>query len=768
MQGNFNAGIIGPGMYSRADLGKYQVGVKDAINMLVRPEGGLFNRAGTRAATGYDTSTVDGKQRLIPFDLSDTARFMLEFTDLTMRVLFDGSYVLNSAVTARTVSSVTAASSAALRMASAPDAAAFTNGRLVYLLDPNGTSALHGQVMKITGISGTDISFNVVGGTPVDTLSGDWGTIGSGALLYEVYQLASPYDVEDLSELVVAQDLERLYIAHPDYELRTLTITDADTWAFAVFSPAPDIAAPTSPSAVATTGSGSITYRYKISAVSAESREESLPSASASCTNDLDAVAGNKNTVSWTASAGASTYKVYKQFNGIYGYIGITEGTSFVDENITPDTLDNPQAARNPFSGVGNYPSFVTFIEQRLTAAGSDLQPQAVEMSSSVSPRNFNRALTPGDSDAISFRARAQRQNKIVAILPAEEPVILTRGAEGYVRGGDDKGYLTPTNPVLRTTTYRGSSEFPKPLLVGESIMHVQRDGSTIREYVPQRTDQESADLTLLARHLFKGRRVSSWCYAQSPDSVVWLTTDRGELYSLTYAVEHEVWAWTRHQLGGADVFVHQVETLPSEQDDIVYLVVSRTLYGRTVTLVETIDSRSFADDVAQAYFVDNGDSYAGPATAALRGFLHLRGESVAVLADGSVVDGVIVTPEGRVLLDEAAEVIHIGLPYVAEFTTLGVDLTSNSGSSTGKLKSTATVALQVESTRGIAVGREGGELEEIKQFTGDSPIPLETGTLRATVEGDWVMDARLTVRQSYPLPVTVTGIAPEWEISDE
>jgi hypothetical protein len=765
-QGNFNAGIVGPAMYSRTDLGKYTVGVKDAVNLLVRPEGGLFNRAGTRIASGYDTSTVDGKQWLIPFDLSDDARFMLEFGDNVMRVMFEGSYVFRPDVGARPISSVSAANPAKIVMGSSGHAASFTVGHLAYVSDPNGTSVFHGQVVEITAISGTDVTFKIVGGTTVNTSTGDWGTIGASAELLGIYQLASPYAIEDLPYLVTAQDLETLYIAHPDYEPRTLTITAPNDWAFAIFATGPDIAAPGSPAAVATVGTGAVTYKYKVAAISAETREESLPSAQATVNNNL-AIAGNKNTFSWATVADASSYKVYKDFNGIFGYIGITEGLSFVDENITPDTLDNPQSGREPFDGAGNYPGLFAFVEQRLAAAGSINQPQAVEMSTSVSPRNFNRALTPGDSDAITFRARAQRQNKIVAIVPSDEPVIFTKGAEGFVRGGDDKGYLTPTNLVLKTTTYRGSAEFPKPLLVGESIIHVQRDGSTIREYVPQRTDQESADLTLLVRHLFKGRTVKTWAYAQAPDSVVWVTTDRGELYSLTYLVEHEVWGWTRHTLGGTDVFVHQVEVLPGVGYDQVYLVVSRTLYGGTVTWTERMDPRDFAEDVTLAYFVDGGLTFEG-SSQVVRGFLHLRGEDVAVLADGSVLEGVTVTAQGRVDLQATTSIAHIGLSYIAELTTLAVDFTSpQEGSAIGRLKASASVIVMVEATRGISVGREGGFLNEMKQFEGDEPIPLETGTFRFDVEGDWVIDARITVRQSYPLPMTVTGVAPDWETSD-
>lgn len=69
--------------------------------------------------------------------------------------------------------------------------------------------------------------------------------------------------------------------------------------------------------------------------------EESLPSPAGSVTNNLS-VPGSFNTVSWAAVGGATRYRVYKLQSGVYGLIGISETTSFKDDNFEPDTAVTP------------------------------------------------------------------------------------------------------------------------------------------------------------------------------------------------------------------------------------------------------------------------------------------------------------------------------------------------------------------------------------------------------------------------------------------
>ena len=761
----FSGGIMSPGTYARVDIPIWQTGMKDAVNITLKSQGGAVNRAGTMVVTGYDNSSGGSPPVTIPFAASTEDTYLLEFGDLVMRVISNGSYILDDAFAAQSVTGITAGAVATIEMADATAAANFTVGRLVYLEDPNGTSAFHQAVLEVESISTSFITFKMVGGVNADTSTGDWGTIGASATLSEVYEVASPYSITDLPFLQTTQDVDTVFIAHPAYQPRSLLRTSDTNWAFTSLTFTPEIDAPAGINAAVGAGSGSTTYKYTVSAVDGDTGEESLPGVFDTINNDLT-TAGNTNVITWAAVTNARVYRVFKAFNGIYGFIGITEELTFTDENITPDTADNPQVDRDPFAGVDDKPSCAAFVEQRLTFAASNLNPQAVEMSSSRTPLNFTRALTPGASDAISFRMRAQQLNAVQHILEADRPVVLTSGAEWYMSTENDAP-IAPGNFALRPKTRYGSSKLPRPVIVGESVLHVTGDGNTIREFsLADYRDTASADLTILTRSIFEGRTILSMAYAQSPDSVVWITFLDGSCYSLTYLPEHEVWGWTRHEFGGTDTQVLQVSVVKEGAFDVPYFTVKRTIDGQSITLIERLETRQFAD-VTGAYFVDCGLKYEGAATTSLRGFLHLRGESVACLADGNVLEGVTVDATGQVTLDESVTKAAIGLAYESFIITLPVDFGSvkEIGSTMGRFMTVDEVAIMVVDTRGIAVGLEGGTLDEIIEFTGDEPIPLATKTHVVTIEGDWARDQSIELRQTYPLPMFVTAIGPSWDI---
>ena len=76
-QVSFAAGELSPRLYGRSDLLKYASGAELIENFIVRPEGGLMRRPGTRFAGA--TRNPSGRVRLVPFVFSTLQAYMLEF-----------------------------------------------------------------------------------------------------------------------------------------------------------------------------------------------------------------------------------------------------------------------------------------------------------------------------------------------------------------------------------------------------------------------------------------------------------------------------------------------------------------------------------------------------------------------------------------------------------------------------------------------------------------------------------------------------------------
>lgn len=579
------------------------------------------------------------------------------------------------------------------------------------------------------------------------------------------YELTTAFSTAILRDLVFTQDADVMYFTHTSLAPRKLGRLADNNWTMTTPTFAPKMTPPVATGAYPggpNIGS-SDTYSYKVAAISDDSGEESLPSNMVSCVNDLS-IAGNFNQVAWSAVSGASRYIVYKEDNGVYGYIGGTTGLFFDDENITADLADGPQSAYNPFSGSGNYPRCSTFADQRLLFASSLNNPQAVWASQVANYENFGFSRPRKASDGFEFRIRSRQVNEIRAMIQLRGLMVLTSGSENIVTGGQDE-YLNPTNIVVKTQSYRGCAEL-QPIVVGAQVLFAQDRGGVVRDFSYEFSEDAytGKDLTILARHLFEGRSIVAWAYSQAPYSIVWCVLDNGSMVSLTYLKEHDVWAWTRHQTDG---LFEDVAVIAEGDEDVPYFIVRRTIGGVQKRYIERLHTRNFTS-IEDAFFVDSGLSYSGSPISTVSGLSHLEGKAVVALVDGNVVVDLVVSG-GAVTLPFAGSKIHVGLPYDAAIKTLDPDLgnVTGLGSVQARQKKIAKVSLRVEKMRGVWVGlyddvRSSGRLIEYKQRSTeawDEAIGLYTGDIEMEILSDWNQSGNVVVKQFDPLPMTILAI---------
>lgn len=169
-----------------------------------------------------------------------------------------------------------------------------------------------------------------------------------------------------------------------------------------------------------------------------------------------------------------------------------------------------------------------------------------------------------------------------------------------------------------------------------------------------------------------------------------------------------------------------------------------------------------------------------------ISGLNHLEGLSVAILADGSVVEDQIVT-NGSVTLNNAASKICIGLPYTCQVQTLYIDHPDNSGTSQNRRKVINSVGLRVEASRGLQLGTDQldqstlsntptdppwTDMNEIKERTmnvfAGTAVPLYTGDYFKNVSSAWGIKGQVAVQQVYPLPANILSCVTYWNIGDD
>lgn len=789
-QPSFTAGELSPALWARVDLAKYGSGLKTALNLFIHPHGGASNRAGLEFIGEVKSSP--NRARLIPFQFNTDQTYQLEFGDQYFRVYRDGGLILSGGLPYEVATPYLHSQLADIVYIQEADVMyivhpLYAPRKLSRLADNNWTLTtvtFAPKTVKPTGLVGSalftrrngstaNISYRVsaiaAGGQESAAAAAvvvnvqytvddgrrirlSWNP-SAGAVLYRVYRAGT-------GEGILAETAETTI------DLGQMSINGDGT-------PVPTVSAggaPPTPTGV----TGSIVYgkpaKYVVSAVDEDTGEESLPSSSVTLTNDMD-YKGNRNILSWNAVAGATAYIVYRSDNGDYGYIGRSETTTFTDENIVPDLADGPQSARNPFTGSGNYPRCATFIEQRLAFGSTVNDPQAVWLSQSANYENFGYSSPAKASDAVTFRIKAREVNEIRSMLATKGLMLLTSGAEWIVSGGSQSDAITPSNIKIDNQGYRGAANV-QPIIVGNTVLFAQDRGGVVRDFSYQFTDDAyvGKDLTILARHLFEGKNIKAWAYAQAPYSIAWVVLDDGSLVSLTYMKEHEVWAWTRHASGAGAVF-EDVSVIAENNEDVPYFIVRRTINGMARRYIERMHTRDFAS-VEDAFFVDSGLTYEGAPVTVISGLSHLNGQEVVALSNGNVVRGLTVSG-GSITLPNATTKVHVGLPMTAALQTLDLDLGNVQGLGTvqGRFKSVAELTLRVEKTRGIWIGPKAGTrtdenvLVEYKQRATEAwneAIRLYTGDIAITPHWSWNTGGNMWVYQFDPLPMTILAVMPD------
>ncbi|OZI23750.1 hypothetical protein CAL26_09985 [Bordetella genomosp. 9] len=737
------------------DLANFQTGLALCRNFWTLPHGPAQNRPGTEFVA--ETKDSSKRSRLLRFAFNTEQTFAMEFGDQYVRFHTQGSTLLEAPKT------ITNVSNALPAVVTAP-AHGYSQGDTVYITGIAGQVALNGRKFFIGNVTSNTFSLFQLNGNGMDT-TGMPPYVAGGAAL-RVYEIGTPYLEADLEDLHYVQSGDVLTIVHPSYAPRELRRLGATSWTLSTIAFGPTLPGPTDLVANAFAGSGTANnqnFSYVVTAVAPNTLEESIASNVATCTNDLT-LNGAHNDLTWTAVPGAVRHNVYKASDSnIFGYVGQTPGTDgfFRDDNIDEDVTKTPPENNDPFTSTGNYPSAVGYIQQRRVFAGTLNRPQTVWLTRTGTESNMSSSIPSRDDDAIVLRVAASQVNVMRHLVPLADMMMLTSDAEWRLTtAGTD--VLTPTSVAVKPQSYTGSSNVQPVVANNRLIFSANRDGhlqevvynNDAGGYVP-------SDISILATHLLEDYSISDMAFMRAPVPIVWSVRADGTLLGTTYVPDQKVVGWHQHDTVGG--FFESCTTINEGREESLYVIVRRTVQGRTVRYVERLHTRRF-QQLADAFFVDCGLTYQGAPVGGVTGLHHLEGLTVAILADGAVMAPRVVTG-GVVELEHSASTVHIGLPITADLQTLPFAVEQAQAFGAGRPKNINKVFARVRESSAIQAGPDFESLVEFKQRTNEpmgTPPRLISGEIEIPVRNNWSTDGQLCVRQARPLPVTVVSMCSE------
>ncbi len=447
-------------------------------------------------------------------------------------------------------------------------------------------------------------------------------------------------------------------------------------------------------------------------------------------------------------------------------HIGIVEITAVASPTSATATVLTTLASTDPthrfsegsFSNLRGWPIDVTISsEERLTFAGNISEPLTTWGSVIGDFTDFREGTDADDALTLTLVGSGQ-QNRIRWMLSKNTLVLGTVGGEHILGASKDDEALTPTNIRTRLQTTYGSENIAAKI-VNQAVLFVQRGGRKIREFLYsfEQDSHKADDLTVFAEHITESGIVDM-AFQRTPDPILWCVRADGEMATMTYERDQNVFSWSRQvsEGGTSDAEFESVAVIygGAGNEDEVWVTIKRVINTATtpttVRYVERFFQRAMPSSISDMKYLDSYITDIGDTD--IRGLGHLEGETVQVLGDG-LVQATRVVSSAAITAESAANKYQVGLGYTATVKPMKLDLNGMGLAITKKINRGV---FSVFETIGGEVGTSTSKLHDIPTgtaalFTGSKEIPLSGGYSR---EGD------ILARQTQPLPMTVLSFS--------
>ena len=569
----------------------------------------------------------------------------------------------------------------------------------------------------------------------------DEGQITSGG---SVYEISTTYTAAQLSEIEYVQSADVLYLVHDDHKPRKLSRTGHTSWSISDvdFFDGPYDAANTSSTTLTPSGtSGSVTV---------------TASSSVFVANDVGRSVRIKHSSTWgfgiiTAFGSATSVTVAVNADRNYGGTGaVTDwrlGTFYT----------------------GNFPTKITFFEERLFYAGTTQQPSTVFGSMSADFDKFSPTSVDGsvnDDNGLSFTLVSDQVNQITGMYGGKFLHIFTKNGAFNMSSGSATQGITPTTVQVTNETNDGAAD-KKVSPASKSVLFIGKNKKRLREFA-YNIDYDSfttPDMTVLSEHVgFGGFEECS--FANYPNNILWVRRGDGVLLGFTYYRDQDVTAWHRHTIAGTNAKVKSIAVIPGVDDafDTLYLIIERTINSATTQYVEFLEEDYRVDDGLtkdDQFFVDSGLTYSGSSTSTLTGLNHLEGQTVAVLNNGAVEANKTVS-SGAITLTNATTKCHVGLPFTAELESVNVEPKSQYGTTQGKRGRIDKVIFRLFETVGLKAGPASSSVDVVPFRTTTSTMSAtepKTGDYTFLMPATYTTENKLYVKSDTAQACTISAI---------
>ena len=757
----FNAGEMSPLMNSRADFPKYRAGAKTLENMLVKSQGPVSRRPGTKYIASV--KNAEDPTRLLSFEFSTEDTYIIEASDQYFRFYRDSGQIQDGG--------------GALEIVSPYDSNDIFEVQLVQ--DAEVMRMVHGDVppYKLTRTSHTawtmtEIAFTTgpflaenddttltitpsarTGSITLTASSALFNVSGHVGALWQISHITDANQttgrMDEVGDLVGPVTVEKG---------REFTWITSGHWSGTIILERSE-----DDGSSYTTVGPPATYNFdgNIQFTGIESEADSIYRLRMTVYN-----AGDDNVTFPTLTALSFIRRAAVDITAV---ASTTSATATVI-----DTLDSTDAtyrhAEGAWSTFRGFPRTIEHHEQRVIYGGTSSFPQHIWASIT--------ALKDADFDDFSVDFPIAENDAWTYILPGMNPIqwmqsqellmIGTTSSIGLL-GQPNKPITAVFSPIYRTQAKNGSA-YIQAVTAVDAVLFVERGNEKIREarYTFSSDRYVAPDMTVLAEHILRdGNGVKEIAFQDRPEPILWCVRNDGQLASFTYNRKHDVLAFSRNDTGASGLF-ESVASIPGSNEDEVWVVAGRTVDSNSVRYVEQFQPQNWGSDANDMYFVDSGVDDPNNLS-------HLEGETVALFAD-AIPRGTFTVSSGAITPGASYTNYTIGLPYTSVLETMPLVALQRFGSSYGRQTQILSLTMDVQDTLGMHVGPNAALAADQTKFSDDN-----FATIAAPYTGIWPRRGSMPasywgttrtpvvyIYESDPLPFTIRGIYADVEVTIE
>lgn len=358
IQRNFTGGILDPALHVRSDITKYQSGLADCLNFIVREQGGLVTRPGTEFIDQLDNPNLGSlfNIRMIPFDFGMDQTYVVIFSHELLYFVRDGGFVqfnggrysIKSPYAVDDVPDIKYAQDADVLTLTHPD------------YPPHNLKRFGDNDWRIEQISFVDKlespvpefqSVNIQNFTINNSSTFTAELTGTSSSLLGYHAISNVPGIPNFPPGVYLTTSGSQVNGNTAYQFRGADLTGVpDTYTTGGTT---SYHGRDTQGDIQSAGDFNKTYCYRVTAIDAEERESFPSDVVCFWEKSLSSTYGIK--IKWNRVPGAIRYRVYKDVNdnsGNYGWIGNSDTTSFVDYNTAPLLSDGLPAPSNIFNQV--------------------------------------------------------------------------------------------------------------------------------------------------------------------------------------------------------------------------------------------------------------------------------------------------------------------------------------------------------------------------------------------------------------------------------